>query len=268
MSNAAKTSNVSEINQLIAIGKEKGYLTYEEVNDVLPAHLVAPDQIDDLMHMFGENNIEIVDTPAKGEKSQEDGEKEQTPAEAPVAETKADTVTIDDPVRMYLREMGTISLLTRAGEVEIAKRIEAGQNEVISSVANCSVTTHEITNLGQAVKKGELNVFDIVVIIQANPDVKKEPSEKIEIKRLHKRIRNMVGQEKKVVKLVARSQTKLSEKMQIKVDKDLVVQRGKLEAMMLELSLNADVMDAIIEAAQLSQRRVRGQSGESGPPVS
>ena len=124
MSNVEKIADVTEVNQLISLGKEKGYLTYEEVNDVLPANLVAPEQIDDLMHIFGENEIEIVDTAAKGDKSVElETDKEEEPApEESVPAAKPDNVTIDDPVRMYLREMGTISLLTREGEVEIVAR--------------------------------------------------------------------------------------------------------------------------------------------------
>ena len=163
MSNAEKISDVPEVNQLIALGKEKGYLTYEEVNDVLPANLVAPDQIDDLMHLFGENEIDIVDTPTKDEKPNEEVDgKDSSSSETSPTETKTESVTIDDPVRLYLREMGTISLLTREGEVEIAKRIEAGQNEVISAVANCSVTIREIVTIDGTLKKLEASIFTII----------------------------------------------------------------------------------------------------------
>ncbi|MFQ5483530.1 MAG: RNA polymerase sigma factor region1.1 domain-containing protein, partial [Nitrospinaceae bacterium] len=166
MSNAEKIADVTEINQLISLGKEKGYLTYEEVNDVLPSNLVAPEQIDDLMHLFGENEINIVDTALKGEKTiepeEEDREKSEAPAGDVVAEVRPDTVTVDDPVRMYLREMGTISLLTREGEVEIAKRIEDGQNEVLSAVASCSVTMNELEALIAPLKAGEVNVFEVI----------------------------------------------------------------------------------------------------------
>ena len=185
MANVEKITDVSEINQLISLGKEKGFLTYEEVNDVLPANLVAPEQIDDLMHIFGENEIDIVDTPVKDDKPAEvtgpEKEEESAPAET-VAETKPDNVTIDDPVRMYLREMGTISLLTREGEVKIAKRIEAGQNEVLCAVANCSVTIQEFLYLEDLVKKSELSVFDF--ILQVDSEDKKEVSEKEEAKRV------------------------------------------------------------------------------------
>lgn len=155
MSNVEKIADVTEVNQLISLGKEKGFLTYEEVNDVLPANLVAPEQIDDLMHIFGENEIDIVDTAAKNDKPIElETEKEDEPApDEPAPTAKPDNVTIDDPVRMYLREMGTISLLTREGEVEIAKRIESGQNEVLAAVANCSITLQEFNYLADLVKK-------------------------------------------------------------------------------------------------------------------
>ncbi|MCF8719971.1 RNA polymerase sigma factor RpoD [Nitrospina gracilis] len=248
MSNADKIADVSEINQLISLGKEKGYLTYEEVNDVLPSHLVAPDQIDDLMHLFGENEIDIVDSAMKEDKSTEeedDSDKDEAAVEENMTETKTDTVSIDDPVRMYLREMGTISLLTREGEVEIAKRIEEGQNEVLSAVANCSVTIYEIVCLGESIKEGLINVFE--VINQGEPDEKKEVDEKEEVKRLQKAIRNLLAQEKKVFRLRERNESKLSDKMREKVEKELTEQQKKLEDMVLDLNLSSEVMDGIIE---------------------
>ena len=109
MATMEKLTHVSEINQLISKGKEKGYLTYEEVNDVLPSDVVTPDQIDDLMHLFGENGIDIVDTNTKGEKiaaAKSERDKDESSGGTPAS--KSDTVSIDDPVRLYLREMGTI----------------------------------------------------------------------------------------------------------------------------------------------------------------
>ena len=99
MSSIEKIADVTEVNQLISLGKEKGYLTYEEVNGVLPANLVAPEQIDDLMHIFGENEIDIVDTAAKNDKPVElETEKEEEPApEEPAPAAKPDNVTIDGP---------------------------------------------------------------------------------------------------------------------------------------------------------------------------
>ena len=128
MSKQEKFSQLNGISQLLLQGKEKGYLTYEEVNDALPSNFVSPEQIDELMHMFNENEIHVVDSNSKGEKlvaekRLESGEKDSTESESGTT-SKSESISIDDPVRMYLREMGTISLLTREGEVTIAKKIE------------------------------------------------------------------------------------------------------------------------------------------------
>ena len=202
MATIEKLTHVSEINQLVSQGKEKGYLTYEEVNDVLPSDVVTPEQIDDLMALFSENEIAIVDTSVKGEKiaaskgGKKDGEEEDTQT------SKSDSVSIDDPVRLYLREMGTISLLTRKGEVAIAKRIEAGQDEVLGAVANCGVTIREFVSLTKQVKTGEIKVFDIIQTTE--PEEGKESSGKKEIKNLQKRVKTLKAECQKLEKLSAR----------------------------------------------------------------
>ena len=124
------------IQQLIDLGKEKGYLTYDEVNDILPADMVSSEQLDDVMSMFGEMDIEVVDAEQKStsnkQPSQESSSSDDNEEEA---EFDADVMgRTSDPVRMYLREMGQVSLLTREGEVEIAKRIEEGEALVARAV--------------------------------------------------------------------------------------------------------------------------------------
>src|SRR5919106_3399278 len=119
---------MKEVKKLIDLGKEKGYLTYDEVNDMLPADVVSPDQIDDVMSLFGEMDIEVIDAnqrvaiSGKTDELPDEDEDEEGDVEMEVdGEMGAKT---GDPVRMYLREMGTVSLLSREGEVEIAKKIE------------------------------------------------------------------------------------------------------------------------------------------------
>ncbi len=128
MSNQEELSRSNEIGRLILQGKEKGYLTYEEVNDALPSNFVAPEQIDGLMNMFGENEIHVVDSDSAGEKlmSESDASNGKETPNSEGAPVKNESVSVDDPVRMYLREMGTISLLTREGEVTIAKKLRQG----------------------------------------------------------------------------------------------------------------------------------------------
>ena len=246
MATMEKLTHVSEINQLVSQGKEKGYLTYEEVNDVLPSDVVTPEQIDDLMALFAENEIAIVDTSTKGEKiAAAKGDKKEG-ADEDVATAKSDSVSIDDPVRLYLREMGTISLLTRKGEVEIAKRIEAGQDEVLAAVANCGVTIREFLSLTEQVKNGELQIFKIIQATE--PEEGKEAMQKKEIKNLQKRVKALKADSTKLEKLREKIESgKLSEKMLAKTTDQSEKQQKVVEKMITGLGLSNDVMDETIE---------------------
>jgi RNA polymerase primary sigma factor len=144
-----------KVNQLIDTGKEKGFLTYEEVNDVLPSDMVSPEKIDELMTMFGEMDIEIV------ESSQNAGAPKRKSEKREIAE-KDLFGKMNDPVRMYLKEMGSVSLLSREEEVEIAKRIEVGEREVLEVVLGSPITIQKIFMLGDMLKKEQLQIRDIV----------------------------------------------------------------------------------------------------------
>lgn len=141
----------TEVRQLISRGQEKGYLTYEEIHDVLPSNSVSTEQIDDLMLLFGELDIELVGSEGTNGHAAKPY-KAPTPSgyneEGRVFDLPEDAIgKTDDPVRMYLREMGTIPLLTREGEVEIAQRIEEGQNEVIQALVSEPLAVHELLAL-------------------------------------------------------------------------------------------------------------------------
>ena len=247
MATMEKLTHVSEINQLISKGKEKGYLTYEEINDVLPSDVVTPDQIDDLMHLFGENEIDIVDTSTKGEKiAAAKGERDKDGSSGGIPASKSDTVSIDDPVRLYLREMGTISLLTRKGEVELAKKIEAGQDEVNAAVASCAVTTRELIAMAGEVKKGEIRIFDL--IRTPEPEEDKEQSAKDETKNFMKKVKKLKSEFTKFEKLQDKLDSgKLSEKMQAKATDQLQKQHKDVENIISSLTLSIDEMDGLIE---------------------
>ncbi len=156
--------NLDEVKQLIDLGKEKGFLTFDEVNDILPPD-IATDQIDDVMGMFGDMDIEIVDSAQKVKipKMKIDlEEEEEVEGEAEEVEFEAGTIgRTSDPVRMYLREMGSVSLLTREGEVEIAKRIEDGERDVASVILNTPITVREVILLGDKLRKFQINASEI-----------------------------------------------------------------------------------------------------------
>jgi RNA polymerase primary sigma factor len=154
-----------EVKQLIAIGKEKGYLLYDEVNELLPADITSSDELDDLFSTFSSAGIEVVDS----EKTyREDKLLDRTGEGAEEIELDLTPGALDktnDPVRMYLREMGTVPLLTREGEVEIAKRIERGKLAVIKSISRTPTTARAIMQMGDALKNDERSIRELVIFV-------------------------------------------------------------------------------------------------------
>ena len=165
-----KATERKEVKDLIAMGRDKGFLTYDEVNDALPADIVSSDQIDDVMSMFGDNDIAIVDEASKVKLPEtKPPDPEPTPLKTEAEEEEEKEKEEDDafsksndPVRMYLRKMGSVSLLTREGEVEIAKRIEDGEKEVLDAVLHSSIAITEIIQLGERLRKGKVRVREVI----------------------------------------------------------------------------------------------------------
>src|ERR1700694_132133 len=163
------------VRQLIAVGKERGYLLYDEVNDSLPAEVHSSEEIDDLLTTFERNGIEIYEDAASAkaaravEVSGEGGDREVVvKEEAHEGESDLDLTPgslekTNDPVRMYLREMGTVPLLTREGEVTIAKRIERGQLVVMKSITRSPIVIKELIAVGEDLRKGARSIKEIVV---------------------------------------------------------------------------------------------------------
>src|SRR5687768_2902354 len=148
-----------EIRHLITIGKEKGYLLYDEVNELLPADITSSEELDDLFSTFGSAGIEVVDS----EKSYRDEHRQGDGEEGDLDLTPGALDKTNDPVRMYLREMGTVPLLTREGEVAIAKRIEQGKLAVIKTISRTPKVTQEVLEMGEQLKRGERTVRELVV---------------------------------------------------------------------------------------------------------
>jgi RNA polymerase primary sigma factor len=149
-----------DIDSLIEVGKEKGYLTYGDVNDMLPEEIGSADDLDDLITTIGTQGIDLLDGPKFG------GDKDFELEEGEDVELDLTPGTLEktnDPVRMYLREMGTVPLLTREGEVEIAKRIERGQLRVLKAISRSPIVIREIVALGEDLKRGVRNVKEVVV---------------------------------------------------------------------------------------------------------
>ncbi|MDF1535896.1 MAG: RNA polymerase sigma factor RpoD [bacterium] len=178
-------SGQKEIRELISKGKKQGYLTYEEVNDALPEDFTSSDQLDDVVGMFGDMDIDIVDADrriqikdvkGKAVDEEEEGENEDLETESKpgpaVKVSGPSTLTgrTDDPVRLYLKEMGQINLLTREGEVEIAKRIEQGEMEVLETVSVNPLCIRDLIALGERLESGEIKVRESLYDTEETPE--------------------------------------------------------------------------------------------------
>jgi len=164
-----------EFKKLITLGEEKGFLTYDDVNDLLPSDVISSDQIDDIIMLFGEKNIDIIDTD-KGEKllvkkSADERTEGKTEDLLGLLPTLGKT---GDPVKMYLREMGMVSLLSREGEVEIAKKIEQGAKESMEAVFSIAASIKEVVKLGAQLKSGEIRVKTLLDNIEDEDGVVEE----------------------------------------------------------------------------------------------
>jgi len=150
-----------QVSKLISMGREKGYLLYDEVNDLLPSDVHTAEDLDDMLTMFENAGIEVLESP----KAKLEGE-ELKPEEAEDVELDLTPGSLDktnDPVRMYLREMGTVPLLTREGEVEIAKRIERGQLNVLKALSRSPLAVREMVAIRQELTTGQKSIKEVVV---------------------------------------------------------------------------------------------------------
>ncbi|PKN81083.1 MAG: RNA polymerase sigma factor RpoD [Deltaproteobacteria bacterium HGW-Deltaproteobacteria-1] len=186
----AKQIQSDEFKKLLSLGEEKGFLTYDDVNDMLPPDVNSSDQIDDIIMLFGEKNIDIIDT--------EQGEKlvVKKPVEDALPSKFAEALTLvpgvgktGDPVKMYLREMGLVSLLSREGEVEIAKKIEEGARETMWAIFSLTVSIAEVLNIGEKLEAGEIRVKNVVDNIEDEEGFMEEDEHRERVLKLIARIR-------------------------------------------------------------------------------
>ncbi|HEY6084912.1 MAG TPA: RNA polymerase sigma factor RpoD [Nitrospira sp.] len=185
----AKQELLVEVKKLISIGKEKGFLTYDELNSTLPAEVVSSEQFGSIMTMFGEMDIEIVDAPEAGERQQKSRDREEAGDESEESDsgeenekeidlTPGALSRTDDPVRLYLKEMGSVALLSREGEIEIAKRIEEGKRDIAFVIYGMPMTIEFILSLREQLKNGKIDVREIVPIVETEEDFEEEEVEK------------------------------------------------------------------------------------------
>ena len=178
-----KKNEKSQLKLLIAKGKEQGFLTYGEVNDHLPDDIVEPEQIEDIVNMINDMGITVYESPPDLDGQITDNT--DVPDEDAAAEAAAALANLEnefgrttDPVRMYMREMGTVDLLTREGESRIAKRIEEGINQVLSALSSYPVTVVTLLDAYELILKEEMKLSDVIIGFN---DTEEYPDEGIKV---------------------------------------------------------------------------------------
>jgi RNA polymerase primary sigma factor len=255
-----KKSNMEDLRRLISIGKEKGYLTYDEVNSALPDELVSSEKIDDMMMIFDEMDIEIIDSSQKGkvlkEKIDKDAERmdeEEDPL--PLEEDAGGRVT--DPVKMYLREMGMVCLLTREGEVEIAKRIEQGEQEVIDAIIDTPIGVKEILNLKGKIAQDKLRVRDVLKNLDEDFEEYssvEEDREKEQLLNLLEEVQQMYEENLKTEELIL-SKSLEGEKLQA-AEESVRLNRERVAELLKNLSLEKRQVDRIVSRLRSCVERI------------
>ena len=173
-----------EVRQLIQIGKDKGYLLYDEVNELLPGEINTSDELDELFTTFGNHGIEVVDSEQKYREDKLLNRRGEGSDDVELDLTPSAIDKTNDPVRMYLREMGTVPLLTREGEVAIAKRIERGKLSIIKTISRMPTTAKSIVRMGEQLKAGERTVRELVIFVD----------EEVTDERINRRARDLMAQ--------------------------------------------------------------------------
>src|SRR5215475_8903911 len=244
----AKNDKRVEVKQLISLGKEKGYLTYEEVHDVLPPDVVSPEHIDALMTL-GDLDIDLVDPespPDDGPGTPDNGLAADYVEDGRTLDLAADVLgKTDDPVRLYLREMGTIPLLTRDGEVEIAKRIEEGQNDIVYAIVCNAMATHALLALSEQEPVSKSDVLDPEEAEPGDADFSLEPyRSSASVQEIIERLRELSAE---IAALYAEGD---SETLAVGQDKELVKKertiRNTIAKFIRELNLRPEVIDHVV----------------------
>jgi len=257
----AKKPKIDKVKQLINLGKEKGFLTYDEVNDILPADVVSPDQIDDLMGMFGEMDIEIVDDIHKVRISEKEPSSAAGGEAIPESESVAKApVTSDyygqaaDPVRLYLKEMGSHSLLTREEEVKISKCIEKGKQEIADVLLSTPTALREIYNLEEKLVTHKITIREVVSDFdEENP----EQDNEVHLQRILDLIEKIHETDKQIRGLQDALEAETAGSKPGKSTKNRIVRRKALISKYFrEIFLNSKQIERIADKLQLFHFRI------------
>ena len=258
----AAAPRIEEIKALVVLGKKKGYLTYDEIMSHLPEDESSAERFDEIFRALGEMDIEVVDAPErrKGTDGEDAAEEEASP-EAELDLSPAPVGRTDDPVRMYLREMGRTPLLTREGEIRIAKRIEEGRKEVADSVCRAAAAVREILYLGERLEQGRLRIGDLLALNEFEEISEQKERDLLgEIRPVIRTLRNEQAKLDEIRRRMEKAGPRPGERARNKFDAEIAVRKTKQAEVLRKINLNQRVVDRVVTRMRRFLERI--ESGE------
>jgi RNA polymerase primary sigma factor len=259
---AGTGARMEEIKALVALGKKKGYLTYDEIMAQLPEDEASAERFDEVFRALGELDIEVVEIPERrrGGDGDGSGEEEASP-EAELDLTPAPVGRTDDPVRMYLREMGRTPLLTREGEIRIAKRIEEGRKEVADSVCRAAAAVREVLYLGERLEQGRLRIGDLLALNEFE-DISEQKERDLQnsVKPVIRVVRSEQAKIDEVRRKIEKAGPHAGERVRGKLESEIAQRKGKQAEALKKLNLNQRVVDRVVTRMRRYLERI--ESGE------
>jgi RNA polymerase primary sigma factor len=255
-------ARMEEIKGLIVLGKKKGFLTYDEIMSHLPEDETSAERFDEIFRALGELDIEVTDAPDRTKSAEGgDGGGEEAAGETELDLTPAPVGRTDDPVRMYLREMGRTPLLTREGEIRIAKRIEEGRKEVADAVCRAPVAVREVLFLGERLEQERLRIGDLLALSEFEElSEQKERDLAAEVRPTIRGLRAEQAKLDDVKQRLVKDRSRLSGKTVAKMEHEVRQRRGRQADLLRKLNLNQRVVDRIVARMRSFLERI--EAGE------
>ncbi|UZP68383.1 RNA polymerase sigma factor RpoD [Desulfovibrio mangrovi] len=246
--------DIQQIKTLIAKGKVSGFLTFDEVNKALPAEVNTPEQIEEIIGIFDQLDIAIVDTEKEGKAiavtpSESDEDAGEVDIELTDDEDSADYATRStDPVRMYLREMGAVPLLDRDGEVVIAKKIEMGEQDVLYALVEVPVAVEELIHVGDDLKENRIKLKDVVKTIEEDDPSEDELNQRERVIKLLDEIKSVYKKRKKIYLKLDECAT--LDKRVAGLQKEIISYKEEIVLRLRDIKLEKTLIDRIIETVE------------------
>jgi len=261
---AADFLSPKDLKKFLELGKVRGTLTFEEVNDLIPIDVQDAPRVDAVMDFLSDNDIEVEENLKS--KSADDGDDDDSPGEElddflkrKQKEEEASVRSID-PVKLYLRKMGSVSLLTREGEVEIAKRIEKGEEQIVAALLSCQLGVDSILGLSQKVQDGQIRVKDMIRGVDEEISEEDEKAHQARLMGSMNALKSQLDHFKKVK--VAYLNPKIIAKDKLKIEKDMLKKKEEVIKAFLQISFNRKTINMLLEAIKGSYQETQNIRSE------